>query len=201
MASQIKLLRILQEKKLRRSDGAGEIALDIRILASTNLDLQEESRSGRFRQDLYYRLNVVALTIPPLRDRREDIPLLFQHFVQSACTRYGRQAPPPSASAFDRLMAHDWPGNVRELKHTADRFVLGLGLLDNTPDAACESSALSLPERVDLFEKVVLEAELGRHKGSVAATIDALGLPRKTFYDKLKKHGITRAEFSEPSQT
>ena len=76
-----------------------------------------------------------------------------------------------------------------------------LGLLDNTPDAACESSALSLPERVDLFEKVVIEAELARHKGSVAATLEALGLPRKTFYDKLKKHGISRAEFSEPNQT
>ena len=200
-AMQVKMLRVLQERSVEPLGSNDVVPVDLRGIAATKVDLRQAGMTGRFRQDLYYRLNVVALTIPPLRDRREDIPLLFQHFVQSACARYGRQAPPPSANAFDQLMAHDWPGNVRELKHTADRFVLGLGLLDNTPDAACESSALSLPERVDLFEKVVLEAELIRHKGSVAATIEALGLPRKTFYDKLKKHGITRSEYSEPNQT
>ena len=110
MASQIKLLRILQEKKLRRSDGAGEIALDIRILASTNLDLQEESRSGRFRQDLYYRLNVISLHIPPLRQRKEDIPLLVRHFLDS---KGKAQSIDPEALAL--LHGYNYPGNVREL--------------------------------------------------------------------------------------
>ena len=201
LAIQIKMLRVLQERSVEPLGSNDVVPVDLRVIAATKVDLRQTAAAGRFRQDLYYRLNVVALTIPPLRDRREDIPLLFQHFVQSACGRYGRSAAPLPAAAFDRLMAHDWPGNVRELKHCADRFVLGLGLLDNSPEGDCADSGLPLPERVDLFEKVVLETELARHKGSVAATIEALGLPRKTFYDKLKKHGITRAEFSEAGQT
>jgi len=198
-AIQVKMLRVLQERNVEPLGSNDVVPIDLRVVAATKVDLRQAGAAGRFRQDLYYRLNVVVLTIPPLRDRREDIPLLFQHFVQNACTRYGRQAAPLAAGAFDRLMAHDWPGNVRELKHAADRFVLGLGLLENTQDASDASPGLTLPERVDLFEKIVLETELARQKGSVGATIEALGLPRKTFYDKLKKHGITRAEYSEPT--
>ncbi len=198
LAMQIKILRTLQERVVEPLGSNDVIPVELRVVAATKVDLRQAAAAGRFRQDLYYRLNVVVLTIPALRDRREDIPLLFQHFVHLACTRYGREAPGLMDSALDRLMAHDWPGNVRELKHAADRFVLGLGLLDGGGDLpAGTAPGLSLPERVDLFEKTVLEAELARHRGNVAATIDALGLPRKTFYDKLKKHAITRTDFSD----
>jgi two-component system, NtrC family, C4-dicarboxylate transport response regulator DctD len=194
---QVKILRVLQERVVEPLGSNDVVEVDLRVVAATKVDLRQTAAEGRFRQDLYYRLNVVMLNIPPLRERREDIPLLFQHFVQSACTRYGREAPTMAPGVLDRLMAHDWPGNVRELKHAADRFVLGLGLLDGGPaQPPLALPGLSLPERVDLFEKTVLEAALIQHRGNVAATLDALGLPKKTFYDKLKKHGLSRGDFS-----
>jgi two-component system C4-dicarboxylate transport response regulator DctD len=194
LALQVKILRALQERAVEPLGSNELVPVDLRVVAATKIDLKQAAAEGKFRQDLYYRLNVVVITIPPLRERRDDIPLLFRHFVQLACGRYNREPPALAPSQLDRLMAHDWPGNVRELRNAADRCVLGLGLLDgDAPDHG--GAPLTLPERVDLFEKTVIETELARQSGNVAQTIDALGIPRKTFYDKLKKHGLTRADF------
>ncbi len=185
---QVKVLRVLQERAVERLGSNKAIPLDIRIVAATKVDLRDASRGGKFREDLYYRLNVVKLAIPPLRSRREDIPLLFQHFVLRAAERYRRAPPPVDGATLARLMAHDWPGNVRELANAADRFVLGQ--LAGEP-AACGAS---LPEQVAAFERLVIAQELERCGGNVGDAADALGVPRKTLYDKLKKHGLKRED-------
>ena len=126
LAFQVKLLRALQERKIERLGSNEQVPVDFRIVAATKADLKELSEQQKFRSDLYYRLNVAVLELPPLRERREDIPILFEHFVLQAAVRYGREAPALDGHHVRRLMANDWPGNVRELRNAADRFVLGL---------------------------------------------------------------------------
>ncbi len=198
LSLQVKILRVLQERAVEPLGSNALVPVDLRVIAATKTDLKQAAAEGGFRQDLFYRLNVVVITIPPLRDRRDDVPLLLRHFIQQASGRYNREPPALPPGALDRLMAHDWPGNVRELRNCADRFVLGLGLLDDDSGAPlAQTPHLTLPERVDLFEKTVIEQELARASGDVAQTLQALGIPRKTFYDKLRRHGITRADFEE----
>ena len=196
MSLQVRMLRVLQERVVEPLGGNDVVPVDLRVVAATKVDLRKAADERTFREDLYYRLNVVVITIPPLRDRRDDIPLLFQHFVMQAAQRYGREAPHLMAAQTHRLMTHDWPGNVRELRNAADRFVLGIdeALAVSAP---APGGTLSLAEQVDLFEKSVIETELARHKGSIKATTEALGIPRKTFYDKLKRYGLSREDFVE----
>ncbi|NMG37169.1 response regulator, partial [Azoarcus sp. TTM-91] len=123
---QVKLLRALQERSIERLGGNAPVAVDCRVVAASKADLKALSDAGGFRADLYYRLNVVTIDLPPLRERREDIPLLMAHFLREAATRFGRELPAWSAADLARWQAHDWPGNVRELKHAAERFCLGL---------------------------------------------------------------------------
>lgn len=195
---QIRLLRVLQERKIERLGSNREIPLDIRVLAATKRDLLALSSEGGFREDLYYRLGVVTLEIAPLRKRREDVALLFQHFLAQAATRSRREAPMPSADILAMLTDHDWPGNVREVRNAAERFALGLAPLSAGHSAGDGSASRSMPlnVRVDAFEKSLIEDALGVARGNVGAAIEALGLPRKTFYDKLKKHGLTRRDFA-----
>lgn len=202
MALQIKLLRVLEERAIERLGSNTLIPLDLRVIAATKVDLRQEVAAGRFREDLYYRLNVVKLDIPPLRERREDIPLLFQHFALVASSQYGREMPSLSAERMHSLMLHDWPGNVRELRNLAERYVL-LGEsctfdFDNRPisdpDSAC---GMSLPEQVERFEKMLIHTELGRHGGSIKDTQESLGLPRKTLYDKMKKYGLDKSDYKQ----
>lgn len=196
MALQVKMLRVLQERVVEPLGSNDVIAVDIRVVAATKISLLAAAAEGRFREDLYYRLNVVMLQIPPLRERRDDILLLFQHFVLKAATRYGREPPKISPQLVARLTAHTWPGNVRELRNVADRFVLGLGeeisLIGEEPDAGIRRT---LPEQVDAFEKSTINNELLLHHGDVKETVDALGIPRKTFYDKLRRFGIAIDDF------
>jgi len=184
---QAKLLRVLQERVVERLGSNRLIPVDCRIVAATKLDLAAEAAAGRFRADLYYRLNVVSMVLPPLRDRREDIPQLFAAFCQQAAERYRRPQPDLSVELFDWLMAQDWPGNVRELQHAADRFVLGLWRV-NTDTAG--NGPNSLAQRVAGFELSLIEGALRRSSGDVAAAAEALGLPRKTLYDKLSKYRV-----------
>jgi len=197
MSLQVKLLRVLQERVVEPLGSNDLVPVDLRVVAATKADLMVAARENRFREDLYYRLNVVMIRIPPLRERREDIPLLFQHFVIDASERHRREPLVPTPDLMRRLTAHDWPGNVRELRNAADRFVLGLE--DVTPSNEAGSQAaggrVALTDEVDQFEKSRIEAELARHHGSVKATIEALGIPRKTFYDKLRRHGISADDF------
>jgi len=192
---QVKLLRLLQERVVERLGGNQLIPLDIRIIAATKEDLRHSADQGRFRADLYYRLNVAPLRIPPLRERGDDILVLFQHFADTASQRHG--LPPHSLQPAQRamLLRHGWPGNVRELQNAAERFALGLELaLDNPPPVATAPSAPALPgnlsEQVEQFERSLIAAELAQPHSTMRSLAEALGIPRKTLHDKLRKHGL-----------
>ncbi|WP_055128601.1 sigma-54-dependent transcriptional regulator [Pseudomonas mediterranea] len=194
---QVKLLRLLQERVVERLGGNQQIPLDIRVIAATKEDLRQSADQGRFRADLYYRLNVAPLRIPPLRERGEDALMLFQHFADEASARHG--LPPHELQPAQRalLLRHSWPGNVRELQNAAERFALGLELaLDNsapdgTPGTPVEIVSGGLSEQVENFERTLIAAELARPHSSVRSLAEALGIPRKTLHDKLRKHGLT----------
>ncbi|MCF6780414.1 sigma-54-dependent transcriptional regulator [Stutzerimonas stutzeri] len=198
MDVQVKLLRMLQERVVERLGGNQTIRLDIRVIAATKEDLRLASDQGRFRADLYYRLNVAPLRIPPLRERSEDVLLLFQHFSETAATRHGMSIRELRPEQRGQLLQHSWPGNIRELQNTAERFALGLPLGLETTDeesgATAEASARSLNEQVEAFERSLIAAELARGHTSLRSVAEALGLPRKTLHDKLRKHGLSFAE-------
>ncbi|MBV4476361.1 sigma-54-dependent transcriptional regulator [Pseudomonas botevensis] len=190
LAQQVKLLRVLQEQKLERLGSNQSIRVDLRIVAATKPDLLDEARAGRFREDLAYRLNVAELRLPPLRERREDIPLLFEAFAHSAAERLGRTFPPLSGAQLSHLLGHDWPGNVRELANVAERQVLGL----DEPAPGIDPGQ-SLAAQQEAFEAQCLRAALTRHKGDVKAVLEELQLPRRTFNEKMQRHGLSREMF------
>ncbi|AZD24077.1 C4-dicarboxylate transport transcriptional regulatory protein [Pseudomonas chlororaphis subsp. aurantiaca] len=191
LAQQVKLLRVLQEQKLERLGSNQSIAVDLRIIAATKPDLLDEARAGRFREDLAYRLNVAQLRLPPLRDRREDIPLLYEHFAHAAAERLGRSVAPLGGAQLSRLLSHDWPGNVRELANVAERQVLGLG----EPEPEAIDPGQSLAAQQEAFEAQCLRAALTRHKGDIKAVLVELQLPRRTFNEKMQRHGLAREMF------
>ncbi len=197
-ALQVKLLRVLETRRVEPLGTNESRTVDLRVVAAAKIDLSDPAARGDFRSDLYYRLNVVTLRVPPLRERRADIPLLFGAFLRRAAQRFGRPQPDLSAAARTHLETHDWPGNVRELLHFAERYVLGLAAEEAAPTEGIApfGDAGGLTARVDRFEADLLKAALRETGGDVKATIERLNLPRKTFYDKLKRHGITRADFS-----
>jgi two-component system C4-dicarboxylate transport response regulator DctD len=197
MALQVKLLRALQERKIERLGSNQQVPVDFRIVAATKSDLKELSAQQKFRSDLYYRLNVAVLELPPLRERREDIPILFEHFSLQAALRYGREAPPLAGHEMRKLMAADWPGNVRELRNAADRFVLGLPGPQN-PDAE-GAARLTLAQQMDMVEKTLIEQALKQHSGRPQPVCEELGIGKKTLYDKLHRHGIVIDEY-RPAQ-
>jgi len=194
VATQVKMLRVLEMREIAPL-GTNEVRpVDLRVVAAAKIDLGDPGQRGDFREDLYYRLNVVTLSIPPLRERREDIPLLFSHFLSRAAERFRRDAPVISQAVHRHLASHDWPGNVRELSHFAERVALGLEANGGSASADQASSA-SLPEKMERYEAAIIRETLAEHQGDVRLTIEALGIPRKTFYDKLQRHGISRADF------
>ncbi|MGB0721796.1 MAG: sigma-54-dependent transcriptional regulator [Gammaproteobacteria bacterium] len=199
MAAQVRLLRVLQERSVERLGSNTPIDLDLRVVAATKVDLRKAADEGDFRDDLYYRLNVVTLDLPALRDRREDIPDLFQHFLLIAAARYGKEAPALSPERLHALMAHNWPGNVRELRNAAERFVLlgdACGFEPSGHGGPMQPCApLSLPEQMEIFEKALIEQALAETGGRINATMERLGLPRKTLYDKMQKHGLDKSNF------
>ncbi|MEE3934362.1 sigma-54 dependent transcriptional regulator [Pseudomonas viridiflava] len=194
MAQQVKLLRVLQDKRLERLGSNQSIDVDLRIIAATKPDLLEEARAGRFREDLAYRLNVAELRLPALRERREDIPLLFNHFARAAAERMGREAPVVSAVRLSQLLSHDWPGNVRELANAAERQALGLTRPDVETTHA-EPTGQSLAAQQEAFEAQCLRASLSRHKGDIKAVLHELQLPRRTLNEKMQRHGLMREMF------
>lgn len=190
---QVKLLRVLQERSIERLGSNTAIPVDCRLVAASKANLKETSDAGHFRADLYYRLNVVSLDLPALRQRREDIPLLMANFLQEAACRY--QRPPISWTANDlaRWCAHDWPGNVRELKNIADR--LALGLPDGLNPVVLPTQSGNLASQVDAAEKLIIENALRQAAGSVAQAAELLQTPKKTLYDKLSRHGLVADQF------
>jgi len=187
MMLQIKLLRVLQERVVERLGSNQQIPVDFRIIAATKADLEKESQAGRFRADLYFRLNVVTVDLPPLRERREDVPLLFEHFVTQAALRHDREAPDISDDTIREMMAYPWPGNIRELRNVAERHVLGIG----AALGASPSGPVPLASAVEAFERSLISEELRRQGRNVLQTAKLLNIPKSTLFDKIKKYGLT----------
>ncbi len=206
-AMQAKVLRVLQEGEFERVGGQQTLRCDVRVVAATNKDLPAEVKAGRFREDLYYRLNVVPIHAPPLRERREDVPELAARFLAEACERNGRRPMRLAREALLSLQAHEWPGNVRELRNLVER----LAILCDGPEIGGADVAAVLPDarrpRADRFREgasfhdLVEEAEreivlgaLDVHGDNVAETARALGLERSHLYKKMRALGVKRGE-------
>jgi DNA-binding NtrC family response regulator len=187
---QVKLLRTLQERQFERLGSNDLHAMDCRVLAATKTDLLHPAKEHPFRSDLYYRLSVVVLNIPPLRDRREDIPMLLSHFMLQAALRYERPVPELDAVQIGDLLSRPWPGNVRELRNVADRLVLGM------PDQATAGPTPStLEEQLLHFERYLITEALATCNGRAAVASERLGIPKKTLYDKMKRLELSPQDF------
>jgi len=198
LMTQAKILRILQERKLERVGGNEPIAVDVRVIAATNKDLQKEIAEGRFREDLFYRLNVIPFHVPPLRERREDIPLLVEAFAREFCADSGVRPKAITRAALDRLRSLPWPGNVRELRNVVERLVLmtpGPTIEgDDVPEppAGRERAAPgaadhdTLDEARRAFERDFLVTRLREHGWNISRTADAIGLARETLSRKIR---------------
>jgi two-component system nitrogen regulation response regulator NtrX len=213
LKTQAKVLRVLQEQTLEQVGGATRIKVDVRVLAATNKDLQAEIRSGQFREDLYFRLNVIPIFVPPLRDRQEDIPLLADHFMAEFAREYGRRVKTFDSPARSVLQQYPWPGNVRELRNVIERLMImvpgdrivasDLGFLEPAglarpplaPDQPVER--LTLHEARDRFERDLILRTLAEQQGNMSRTADALGVERSNLYRKMKAFGIAPSRRGE----
>jgi two-component system C4-dicarboxylate transport response regulator DctD len=195
LSLQAKLLRVLQDQTLERLGSNKSILVDVRILAASKVDLYKASQAGRFREDLYFRLNVAELNIPPLRARREDIPILFQSFVAAAAKRYQIPVRIPTEDEMDDFAGRPWPGNVRELRTAAERFVLRLGSSNILSRPNDVHSLLPLADQVAVFERRTIETTLRHYHGDISAVLAALDLPRRTLYHKMQRYGLSREDF------
>jgi transcriptional regulator with GAF, ATPase, and Fis domain len=203
---QVKLLRVLQDRTFEPVGSSKTTAVDVRVIAATNQDLEQAIREKRFREDLFYRLNVIPIEVPPLRDRPEDIPLLAQHFLEVACLDKGHGPEGIAREALDRLCAHSWPGNVRELENLMERLViLGNGgeiELSDLPEALHQSPSISLStpqlpagglsfrDVVDDFETELILQALEQTHWNKNRAAQLLGLNRTTLLEKIKKKGL-----------
>lgn len=195
LSQQAKLLRVLETGELQRVGSSKTQHVDVRVISATNANLRDEIASGRFREDLLFRLNTVEIHLPPLRERREDIPLLANHFLRQYAQRYRKQVNGFDMAATQALLEHSWPGNVRELDHAVERSVLmsqehfirvsDLGLRPRT-DGAQRLEDMSL-EQVEAF---LIKKALGRYSGNVSQAADALGLSRSALYRRIEKYGL-----------
>ncbi|MGF1908182.1 sigma-54 dependent transcriptional regulator [Vibrio kasasachensis] len=197
MQAQVRLLRVLQERVIERVGSNQLVPIDIRVIAATKLDLKVAATQGSFREDLYYRLNVVTLDLPPLRLRKEDIPALFHHFLLVAAARYGKDAASIPSADLQVLLGHDWPGNVRELRNCAERFVLLGKLGEFSLENNVSQSGLSLSEQVSDFEKMLIEQALTANEGRINETMLQLQVARKTLYDKMQKFGLDKRDYKD----
>jgi len=205
---QVKLLRVLQDGTFARVGGERPVKVDVRVIAATNRDLRREVQEGNFRADLYYRLNVVGIRLPRLAERREDIPLLVDHFARRFAERHGRAVPTFSAAARAALAAYPWPGNVRELEHYMERTVLlspggeisSVRLPDAVPVAPGDADPLAtigpggLPDAVDQFERQVINAALREAGGVQARAARRLGISRSNLNYRIGRLGIRLQE-------
>jgi len=197
VSMQAKLLRVLQERTLERLGSNESVEVDIRVIAAAKTDLDQAQKEGTFRSDLFYRLNVASIVIPPLCQRRDDIPVLFRHFVTLASLRYRKPEPALSGAELAEMMSRDWPGNVRELKNHAERHILGLPM-EPMAEAPLQDGAGNgaLNDQIEHFEKTIIGEALRIHNGRIGHTADYLNLPRKTLYLRMRKHGFRREDFA-----
>ena len=213
LKTQAKVLRVLQEQKFEPVGGRNTVQVDVRVLAATNKDLTDEIKEGRFREDLYFRLAVIPLLVPPLRERREDIPLLIEHFLDHFATELGRRPKSASEAAMECLVHYLWPGNVRELRNLAERLMImtrgdTIELSDlpapiqSEPtggnfDQLLNQGFESLKDARDHFECRYIEQQLTASRGNVSRAARELGLERSNLYRKIKAYGIDVEKFKE----
>jgi two-component system nitrogen regulation response regulator NtrX len=205
LKTQAKVLRVLQEQRFERVGSTEAIQVDVRVLAATNKNLEEEIEHGTFREDLYFRLAVIPLEVPPLRERRADIPMLVQHFLDQFATELGRRPKHCDQPALDRLSDYSWPGNVRELRNLCERLMImvpgqEIAASDLPANLRSESTDRlrglwdrdfpTLKEARDEFEKSYIERKLQENGGNVTRTAEALGLERSNLHRKLKAYSI-----------
>src|SRR5438093_3758457 len=212
LKTQAKVLRVLQEQTMEAVGGSTSIKVDVRVLAATNKDLQGEIRAGRFREDLYFRLSVIPIFVPPLRDRQEDIPLLADHFMSEFAREYGRRVKNFEPGAVSVLQQYPWPGNVRELRNVIERLMImvpgdaiaqsDLAFLDHEaaapPEVAPSSGTrLTLAAARERFERELILRTLAEQQGNMSRTAEVLGVERSNLYRKMKAFGIAPARRPE----
>ncbi|WP_449190093.1 sigma-54-dependent transcriptional regulator [Treponema lecithinolyticum] len=194
---QIKILRVLQDKRFERVGGEETIEVDVRVIAATNRDLEKEIAEGRFREDLYYRLNVVHIHVPPLRERRDDIPLLIASFLQEFAKENGKNIEGIDARARSALYKFDWPGNIRQLRNCLESAVVmcssSVITLEDLPPSIAgsgEDALISIPAGIPMeeAEKILIQQNLAINKGNKSKTADILGIGRKTLHRKLDEY-------------
>jgi two-component system NtrC family response regulator len=201
LSLQVKLLRFLQDKTIQRVGGREDISVNTRILAATNKDLLKEVESGKFREDLYYRLGVVLIKVPPLRERNGDIPVLATFFLKRYCDLYNKRLRGFNSAAIDSMDTYAWPGNIRELENKIQRAVLlsegplivahDLGFdVTLMPQRKVNSDIRTLKEAKEGVEKEMVVFSLERHAGNIAKSAAELGISRPTLYDLMKKYGL-----------
>jgi DNA-binding NtrC family response regulator len=195
LSQQAKLLRVLQTGEFERVGSSKTRSVDVRILAATNADLRAAVAAGRFREDLFFRLNTVEIHLPPLRERRDDIPELAAYFLRQFAARYRRSVGAIGADAMRALLAYAWPGNVRELAHAIERAtLLAEGGVLSVSDLSFRAAGESAPRLDDMsledVERVLIAKALARFEGNVTAAADALGLSRSALYRRLQRHGL-----------
>jgi len=200
---QLDLLRVLQERNFYRVGGAEEIQVDVRVIAATNVDLREAVQQNKFRDDLYYRLNVINIRIPPLRERREDIPLLTRYFIERLSHELGKEVHDVTETALKLLLAHNWPGNVRELENAVERAIVTCKSKILTEEDFAflrhdleSGNGWTVPSNMTLqeVEKKVIAVTLQRAQGNIKETAGILGIDRSTLYEKIKKYSIPRPQ-------
>jgi two-component system nitrogen regulation response regulator NtrX len=213
LKTQAKVLRVLQEQTMEPVGGTTSVRVDARVLAATNKDLQTEIRGGRFREDLYFRLNVIPIFVPALRDRQEDIPLLAEHFMAGFAREYGRRMKVFEPSAVLLLQQYPWPGNVRELRNVIERLMImvvgdsisrvDLTFLDRASAARAEAEPVAPADRMtlyearDQFERDLILRTLAEQQGNMSRTADVLGVERSNLYRKMKAFGIAPSRRAE----
>jgi DNA-binding NtrC family response regulator len=208
--AQAKVLRALEERKIERVGGARQIAVDVRVIAATNKNLIDAIKQHAFREDLYHRLNVIPIQVPPLRERREDIPLLAAAFAEDICQRNGMALKTFSPEALQKLQSLEWSGNVRELRNIVERLVI------MTPKNVIEADAIgpgvpgkmnevddmvnaggTFQEFKDRAEAAFIRKQLEMHGWNISRTAEALDIQRSHLYNKMKKYGLTRGDETE----
>ncbi len=193
---QIKLLRVIETRSLEPLGSNKSVDIDVRFVAASKVDLEQASHNNEFRLDLYYRLNVVTIFIPPLRERKQDIPELCQHFLREFQTRYNRELPQISNDQLYSFSLYDWPGNVRELRNMIDRISLGMWsgfdqeVAHQQEDE--DTKHTNLQDKITQFESKIIEAELLKNNGNMRKTYESLEISRKSLYDKIQKYGIQK---------
>ncbi len=206
LRAQVQLLRVLEDGLVQPLGDDKPRKTDIRLLATTKADLQEEVRQGRMRQDFFHRIAVLTIAVPPLRERREDVPLLVSFFLRQAAERNGVAIPKLPENALAEMLRHNWPGNVRELRNAVERMVItaqsGLAGPFTLDESFASARLLSLPatpgrlrDEMERTERAVIEAALRENKGEVGATALALGISRRALYERMRKYALAKEAF------